>query len=70
MNLSNISPKDFDQSKGTLPQGWEQVLAQDICSKVQSGSTPKGKPFTETGEVPYLKVYNIVDQEIDFDYRL
>ena len=69
MNLSNISPKDFDQSKGTLPQGWEQVLAQDICSKVQSGSTPKGKPFTETGEVPYLKVYNIVDQEIDFDYR-
>ena len=29
----------------------------------------KRKPFTATGEIPYLKVYNIVNQNINFDYK-
>ena len=49
-------------------KGWLNLKAEDVCS-VQCGSTPKGKPFTEKGDVPYLKVYNIVDQKINFDYR-
>lgn len=49
--------------------GWAIGKANDACIGVQSGSTPKGKPFTESGEVPFLKVYNIVNQQIDFDYR-
>ena len=49
--------------------GWAVGKANDACIGVQSGSTPKGKPFTELGEVPFLKVYNIVNQEIDFNYR-
>ncbi|NTW31961.1 MAG: hypothetical protein HGB12_04945, partial [Bacteroidetes bacterium] len=43
--------------------------AKDACINVESGSTPKGKPFTATGEIPYLKVYNIVNQNINFDYK-
>jgi type I restriction enzyme S subunit len=35
---------------------------------VQSGGTPKAG-FTESAGVPFLKVYNIVDQQIAFDYR-
>lgn len=53
----------------SLPKGWVSLKASDICQKVQSGSTPRNNPFTEFGDVPYLKVYNIVNQKIDFQYR-
>jgi type I restriction enzyme, S subunit len=46
---------------------WELLRASDVCSKVQSGGTPK-EGFTNQG-VPFLKVYNIVNQRIDFDYK-
>jgi len=57
------------ESTRTLPEGWCLGRLEEICYKVQSGSTPKEKPFTDKGDVPFLKVYNIVKQEIAFDYR-
>jgi type I restriction enzyme S subunit len=36
---------------------------------VQSGSTPKNSPFDQGGSIPFLKVYNIVNNKIDFHYR-
>lgn len=47
---------------------WRNVPAQDICVKVQSGGTPK-TGFTNEPGIPFLKVYNIVDQHVDFSYR-
>lgn len=47
---------------------WPRMRAADVCAKVQSGGTPKAG-FTELSGVPFLKVYNIVDQMIDFNYR-
>ncbi|WP_418642393.1 restriction endonuclease subunit S [Vibrio chaetopteri] len=52
-----------------LPQSWQLKSANEVCSKVQSGSTPRNDPFNQNGTVPFLKVYNIVNQEIDFDYK-
>jgi len=52
-----------------LPRGWASIAAEDACALVQSGGTPEGKPFTPSGDVPFLKVYNIVDQSVDFEYR-
>lgn len=46
---------------------WEYLRADDVCAKVQSGGTPK-EGFTEKG-IPFLKVYNIVSQKVDFDYK-
>lgn len=46
---------------------WSYKKAMDICEKVQSGGTPK-TGFSQSG-IPFLKVYNIVDQKIDFEYR-
>lgn len=46
---------------------WEFYEAKDICEKVQSGGTPKDG-FSKSG-IPFLKVYNIVNQKIDFNYR-
>lgn len=46
---------------------WPTLHAEQVCAKVQSGGTPKGG-FLEEG-IPFLKVYNIVDQKVAFDYK-
>ncbi|WP_295942188.1 restriction endonuclease subunit S [uncultured Xanthomonas sp.] len=46
---------------------WRHMRAEDVCTKVQSGGTPK-EGFTTEG-TRFLKVYNIVDGLIDFEYR-
>lgn len=46
---------------------WEYLRAGDVCAKVQSGGTPK-EGFTEQG-IPFLKVYNIVNQKVAFNYK-
>lgn len=46
---------------------WPTLSAEQACAKVQSGGTPKGG-FLEEG-IPFLKVYNIVDQKVAFDYK-
>lgn len=46
---------------------WKIEKADQCCEKVQNGGTPK-EGFSDAG-VPFLKVYNIVNQEIDFEYR-
>ncbi|TDL01961.1 hypothetical protein EI067_02825 [Mycobacterium paragordonae] len=47
---------------------WDIERAADVCDKVQSGGTPRSG-FTDEPGVPFLKVYNIVDQQVDFDHR-
>lgn len=47
---------------------WKIEIASKCCEKVQSGGTPKGGGFTDEG-IPFLKVYNIVNNQIDFEYR-
>lgn len=47
---------------------WVRLRADEVCAKVQSGGTPKAG-FIEEAGVPFLKVYNIVNQRIDFEYR-
>ena len=46
---------------------WAHERAADVCAKVQSGGTPK-EGFTHEG-IPFLKVYNIVNQKVAFDYK-
>lgn len=49
------------------PVGWTFERAESVCAKVQSGGTPK-EGFSDAG-VPFLKVYNLVDQKVAFDYK-
>lgn len=59
-----------DYSAATqLPISWKREKTSNACEKVQSGSTPRNDPFSQNGTVPFLKVYNIVNQKIDFDYK-
>ena len=64
-----IAPNVTAEHDLDIPESWVVCRAKDACKNVESGSTPKGKPFTATGEIPYLKVYNIVNQNINFDYK-
>lgn len=57
------------EENGVSLESWVYEKAQHICDKVQSGSTPKGNPFEQNGTIPFLKVYNIVNQELNFDYK-
>lgn len=57
-----------DWRKGKDITDWSYEPASKACARVQSGGTPK-EGFITTPGVPFLKVYNIVDQKINFDYR-
>ncbi|KTC09048.1 restriction endonuclease [Pseudomonas syringae ICMP 11168] len=52
-----------------IPTSWEWVRIGEICRPVSSGSTPSPELFRYEDGVPFLKVYNIRNQEIDFDYK-
>jgi type I restriction enzyme S subunit len=50
------------------PSKWKSELATDVCEIVQSGGTPK-EGFIDSAGIPFLKIYNIVNQKIDFEKR-
>ncbi len=56
--------KPFD-----IPDGWSFCRLDDICFGITSGSTPPKSEFRIDDGVPYLKVYNIRNQKVDFDYQ-
>lgn len=51
-----------------LPETWHLVKAHECCDHITKGTTPKNGSFSEKG-IPFLKVYNIVDNKIDFEYK-
>ena len=66
--VSGRLTEEWRNTKG-IKKNWKYEKAQNICDKVQSGSTPRGNPFGKNGTIPFLKVYNIVNQTINFDYK-
>lgn len=48
--------------------GWLNLKANMFCFNITCGSTPSAY-ITDAGEVPFLKVYNIVNNKIAFDYQ-
>lgn len=50
-----------------LPEGWEWCRLGEIAY-IAAGSTPESSSFVNKG-IPYLKVYNLRNQAIDFDYK-
>lgn len=50
-----------------IPESWEWCRLGEIAY-ITSGSTPSKDAFVENG-IPYLKMYNLRNQEIDFHYK-
>ena len=59
--------REWREERGEAAE-WGLLQAADVCEKVQSGGTPKAGFIDEPG-VPFLKVYNLVDQSVNFNYR-
>ncbi|MFC5077102.1 EcoKI restriction-modification system protein HsdS [Vibrio thalassae] len=64
-----LPPIADDEKLFELANGWCFARFDDICTGITSGSTPPKDKFIESEGVPYLKVYNIRNQEIDFNYK-
>ncbi|HRH30200.1 MAG TPA: restriction endonuclease subunit S, partial [Aquabacterium sp.] len=52
-----------------FPAAWQVARMADLCEPVTSGSTPPSSEMDECEGIPFLKVYNIREQRIDFDYK-
>ena len=50
-----------------VPEGWAWCRLEDIAY-VAAGSTPSKESFVENG-VPYIKMYNLRNQKIDFEFH-
>lgn len=46
-----------------------RIRAMCICDFITKGTTPANTKLFSKGEIPFLKVYNIVNNKIDFDYK-
>lgn len=64
-----LPPIESEEKIFELPMGWSYCRLDEICLGVTSGSTPPQSEFSENSGVPYLKVYNIRNQAIDFEYK-
>ena len=62
-----IVPLDKNDAPFEIPENWEWVRLGDVAY-IASGSTPSKDSFVESG-VPYLKMYNLRNQKIDFDFK-
>ena len=62
-----IIPLDKTTAPFEIPDNWEWVRLGDV-SYIASGSTPSKDCFVDDG-VPYLKMYNLRNQQIDFQYK-
>jgi len=60
-------PHDTNSLQG-LPEGWGWVRAEQVCDFITKGTTPSSdKLFEGSGEVPYIKVYNLTNRgALDF----
>ncbi len=61
-----LAPINPDDVPFALPNGWVWVKTNDICDFITKGTTPAQHEITADGEIPFLKVYNIVNQKINF----
>ena len=52
-----------------IPDSWEWCRLGEICHNITKGTTPPASELREKDEIPYLKVYNIVNQKINFEYK-
>jgi type I restriction enzyme S subunit len=64
-----LEPASPDKSNLVqLPTGWEWARAEQLCDFITKGTTPAAsKLFDDSGEVPYIKVYNLTNRgTLDF----
>ena len=59
--------RHYEKMPFEIPNSWEWCKIEDFAY-VASGSTPEKSAFVDSG-IPYLKMYNLKNQKIDFDFK-
>ncbi|MGG4481265.1 restriction endonuclease subunit S [Paenibacillus illinoisensis] len=60
--------ESFSLKESIDANGWVHLKANMFCININCGRTPSND-LSDSGEVPFLKVYNIVNNKIDFEYK-
>ena len=65
---SSLSSVNILSKDSELPENWLLTGAESICDFITKGTTPpKNELFMKSGEVPFLKVYNLTKNgKLDF----
>lgn len=65
---SSLSSVNILSKDSELPENWLLTEAESICDFITKGTTPpKNELFMKSGEVPFLKVYNLTKNgKLDF----
>ena len=49
-----------------MPEGWVWTTIEEICSKIGSGSTPRGSNYSATG-IPFFRSQNVYNDKLVYD---
>ena len=64
---SKISDKPhYENVPFEIPENWEWVTLDFVCSKIGSGSTPKGSNYSESG-IPFFRSQNVYNDGLVFE---
>ena len=64
--LPEIKPEEIPYE---IPERWEWCRLGDICGFITKGTTPSLEKIKPNEKIPFLKVYNIAGQKINFEYK-
>lgn len=63
------TPVGDTEKEFSIPNNWIWIRMGELCYPITKGTTPDVHEIKADGEIPYLKMFNIVNQKLDFDYR-
>jgi len=61
-----LAPITDNEKPFDLPEGWEWHRLGNLCSKIGSGSTPRGSNYSTEG-IPFFRSQNIHDRGLVYD---
>jgi len=62
----SLPPIEEEEIPYEIPESWEWCRLGQICSKIGSGSTPKGSNYAEIG-IPFFRSQNVMDSGLNFN---
>ena len=60
------TPHYENEAPFEVPEGWEWTTINDICSKIGSGSTPRGSNYAKEG-IPFFRSQNVYNDGLVYD---
>ncbi|MFM9950724.1 MAG: restriction endonuclease subunit S [Saprospiraceae bacterium] len=61
-----LPPVHAEEAPFEIPEGWVWCRLGEVCSKIGSGSTPKGSNYAKSG-IPFFRSQNIYNEGLVYD---